>query len=277
MPEALSAVAFAAVIRSNLPAFMTTPCTPRKVERMNGRKVLSVTGLKTFVLGCAASFLEGSRISLKCLWKASSMKASDGAWALLRPLPTLNMKPVMEGSTAVSQIWPMPRARLRSVSEPVDAAGPGPGPGDPARAFSLASVGPPGSMRPSAKAGTCFFWNVRIAARVAESQVPKTTNGGAAPPCTAGTLLSSCWISVTSAGLFVPPAPTERVMLPMLRSNEGGQGETLAESTLRRSCFQESGPGGAPTVGIRDFGDRLARQRPVLARRIADRHQGEGG
>src|SRR5215213_2476367 len=118
----------------------------RKFARMTGRKVLSLPGVKTLVFGCAASFFEALRISLKCLWKASSMKASDGAWAEVRPFDTLKMKPVMDGSTAVSQVWAMPRARVTSVSDPLAAAaGVGPGPGGPARAFILVRVGPPGS------------------------------------------------------------------------------------------------------------------------------------
>ena len=72
-------------------------------------------------------------------------------------LDTLKMKPVMEGSTVVSQVCAMPRARATSVDDPFGAAGVGTGPGALARAFSLASVGPPGSIRPSAKAGTCIF------------------------------------------------------------------------------------------------------------------------
>jgi hypothetical protein len=46
----------------------------------HGQEGLVLPGVKTLMLGCA-SFFAAFRISLKCLWKASSMKASDGAWA----------------------------------------------------------------------------------------------------------------------------------------------------------------------------------------------------
>src|SRR6478735_8034793 len=106
MPGALSATAVAAVMRSNLDGLATTPWMARKFARMTGRKVLSLPGVKTLVLGCAASFFEA-----------------------------LRMNPVIEGSTAVSQVCAMPRARVTSVSDPLAAAaGVGPGPGGPARA-----------------------------------------------------------------------------------------------------------------------------------------------
>src|ERR1044072_5933657 len=95
------------------------------------------------------------------------------------------MNPVIEGSTVVSQVCAMPRARVTSESDPLAAAA-GVGPGGPARAFILVRVGPPGSTRPSAKAGTCIFWNFRIPARVALSQVAKTAEGGAGPPTAGG-------------------------------------------------------------------------------------------
>jgi hypothetical protein len=73
---------------------------------------VSVTGSKTFTSGCAAFFFDASRMSLKCKWKASLIIASDGACFGLSPFPTLEMNPVMAGSTAASQIFASPRARL---------------------------------------------------------------------------------------------------------------------------------------------------------------------